>query len=118
MPAQLASDLEAALNAVEGDRELLHRMIQLFMTQCPHLMEQIRTALARGDGVAVQRAAHTLRGSVCNFAASRAYEAATRLEQLGREGKLANAASAQAELEETMAQLHDELVEFTRNETP
>src|SRR5438445_525678 len=109
MPAQLVSDLDAALNAVEGDRELLRRMVQLFVSQCPQLMEQIRSALARGDGVAVQRAAHTLRGSVCNFAAGRAYEAAKRLEQLGREGQLAQASAAQADLEEAISQLHDEL---------
>src|SRR5690242_10208614 len=102
MPAQLASDLDAALNAVEGDRELLHRMAQLFVDQCPQLMEQIRTALGRGDGVALQRAAHTLRGSVSNFAATPAYEAAKKLEQLGREGKFEAATAAHGDLEKAI----------------
>ena len=66
---------------VEGDRELLRRMVQAFCDQCPKLLEEIRDSVLCGDGAALERAAHKLKASVGQFGAQRAYQAAARLEE-------------------------------------
>jgi HPt (histidine-containing phosphotransfer) domain-containing protein len=106
------SDLDSALSAVEGDRELLRRMAALFLAQMPDLLREIRTAIAAGDSPAVERAAHKLRGAAANFGARRACDAALDLERIGRTGDLACAGQILAELERATAALHDVLVEF------
>ena len=83
-----ALDLDTALAVVDGDQELLRRMAQLFLGQCPKLLGAIRDAVVRGDAPALERAAHTLKASVGSFGAQRAYQAALRLEELGDAGDL------------------------------
>ena len=51
----------------------------------PKLLDGIRGAAERGDAQGMERAAHKLKGSVANFAAPAAYDAALRLEVMGRE---------------------------------
>ncbi len=54
--------------------------------------------------------AHSLKGSVSTFGASRAFEAAFALERQGRSGDLAAAPEGLAELEQALEALHPELV--------
>jgi HPt (histidine-containing phosphotransfer) domain-containing protein len=56
--------------------------------------------------------AHTLKGAVGTFSARRAYEAALRLETLGRDRTLAEAAPALAELQEALTSLQRALTAF------
>jgi HPt (histidine-containing phosphotransfer) domain-containing protein len=109
-------DLEAALSAVEGDRELLAGMIRVFLIESPALLEETREAVAREDALALERSAHTLRGGVSNFAAATAYDAAARLEHIGRAAEWTAAAAAQAQLEREMEKLVDVLVGFGRTD--
>jgi CheY-like chemotaxis protein len=76
------------LDRVGGDRELLHDMVQLFLEHYPPLLSELRQAVARRDAAAIQRLAHTLKGSVGNFGTQVAYQAALELETLAREGRL------------------------------
>jgi HPt (histidine-containing phosphotransfer) domain-containing protein len=111
----LISDLDAALNSLEGDRELLRRIVELFLVQGPQLLEEVRQAVLRGDGYTLERTAHKIRGSVTNFAAKKTHDAAFRLEQMGHQGDLTGAADAQAELESAMGELQATLVEFSKD---
>jgi HPt (histidine-containing phosphotransfer) domain-containing protein len=106
------SDLDSALSAVEGDRELLRRMAGLFLTQLPDLLGEIRAAVGTTDGPSLERAAHKLRGAAANFGARRACDAALDLERMGRSGDLSRAGHTVAELELATAALEDVLVEF------
>jgi HPt (histidine-containing phosphotransfer) domain-containing protein len=110
----LVSDLNAALKGLEGDRELLRRIVHLFLVQSPQLLEEIRAALMRGDAEAVERAAHKLRGSVSNFFATKTQDAALRLEQMGRDKDLTGGAEAQAHLESALRELQAALAEFSK----
>jgi len=56
----------------------------LFVADAARLRDEIRDAITRRDGPALQAAAHTLRGSAGYFAAHHTTELAARLEQLGR----------------------------------
>jgi len=95
-------DLSKALEVVDGDVELLKELVTLFLKNFPDNLAQIRDGLARSDTNVVERAAHSLKGSVSNFGAMRAFEAAYRLEVLGREGRLGEVESALSKLDEEL----------------
>ena len=84
VPEQLAGlDLSAALSRVGGDEELLKEIAEIFLDQCPEALHDVRAAVEANDHEALQHAAHSLKGSVGNFGAQQAFEAAYRLEQNG-----------------------------------
>ena len=84
-------DTASALARVEGDVELLKELVALFLTDLPEMLTSLREAVTAGDANAIERAAHRLKGSVGNFAAQPAFEAALKLEVLGRDGRLSKA---------------------------
>lgn len=102
-------DKASLLERLDGDQELLAELIELFLADCPNLLEEIRSAVASGDAPLLMRAAHTLKGSVSNFCAPRATEASQRLETLGRDGNIADAPAALASLENLIEHLRSEL---------
>lgn len=81
-------DCAVALERLGGDEELLREVAGLFLDEYPMLMDEIRTAAASGDAELLQRAAHSMKGSVSNFGADGVYQAAFALEQMGRTGNL------------------------------
>jgi HPt (histidine-containing phosphotransfer) domain-containing protein len=114
VPLSFVCDLHAALDALEGDRELLFRMIEAFLDETPTLLEESREAIVRRDAHALERSAHTIRGGLSNFAANGAYAAATRLENTGRDGNWTDAAMVHAQLESEMKDVLEVLAGFDR----
>lgn len=101
-----------ALERLGGDEELLREVAQLFLEEYPALVTQIRAAVAAEDPEALQRAAHSLKGSVSNFGADNAYHAAFTLELMGRNREMAQARSGMAALEEALEYIHPALMEL------
>jgi two-component system, sensor histidine kinase and response regulator len=97
-PAAGALDRGALLQRVGGDEGLLAELATVFRADAARLLEEIATALERGDARAVERAAHTLKGSVRFFGAGSAAEEALRLERMGRSGDLDGGREALARL--------------------
>lgn len=93
-------DRDALLDRVGGDLEFLQEIAGLFLEDCPKLLAEIRTAVSGGDARTLEYAAHTLKGSVANFGAEAAQDAAFRLETLGRAGDLRPATEAYSVLEQ------------------
>jgi two-component system sensor histidine kinase/response regulator len=102
-------DKTKAIENLGGDMDLLKEIIEIFLDDFPNQMKQIREGILAGDAEAVEHAAHSLKGSVANFAAKRAYDAAYRLEVLGREGNLGEANEALGDLEKEIEGLKDGL---------
>ncbi len=94
----------------EGDRELFREVAGLFLDDHPKLLSEIRGAVGRRDSEALVRAAHALKGAVGNFAAQSAFEAAQKLETIGRERDWAAAEQSCAELEKEIERLEPTLV--------
>jgi signal transduction histidine kinase/DNA-binding response OmpR family regulator len=92
-------DTASALARAGGNVALLREMAALFLKELPMLMTNLREAVTSRDAKAIERAAHKLKGSVGNFAAQPAFEAALRLEILDRGGNLSKAEPVYAELE-------------------
>lgn len=102
-------DRATALARVGGDVGLLKEIAALFLDEYPRALDDIHRALAAGDARTLENSAHGLKGSVANFGARAAVDAAFQLEQLGRAHKLEQVSPALAALEQTLACLHAEL---------
>ena len=108
-------DHAALLAGVDGDRDLLRQMVRVFLTDYPQRAAEIKKAVRRGDAVAVERAAHTLKGALGNFAANSAIAAAQELETMAKRGDLDAAGDACATLDSELALLAEELRRLTTN---
>ncbi len=104
IPAEVL-DPAVALARVDGDAGLLMEMAALFLDDYPKQLSMARKAIENGEAKAVERAAHALKGAVGSFAAQRAFEAAFRLEVIGRSGDLRLAAEALDHLETALEDL-------------
>jgi CheY-like chemotaxis protein len=87
-------DRKALLARVDNDSALLGELISLFLKDCPRLLRQLEEAIGRGDPGEVSSKAHTIKGSLGNFCAPAAFDAALRLEAMGRQGTLNGADQA------------------------
>ena len=115
VPKQFAVlDWAQALRAVDGEEELLKEIAELFLEEGPQLMEKIRDAVHRADADGVERAAHSLKGSVSNFGAKPAYEAALELERSGRSGQFEEMGPMLAKLDGALKALMPELAAVAR----
>jgi PAS domain S-box-containing protein len=102
----------ALLDRVGGDMELLGELVALFIDDCPRLLDEIREAVRLGDSETLARTAHTLKGSVGNFSAEDAFQAALRLEKIGRQGEMSLAQEALEKLEKEIPCALNELSTF------
>jgi two-component system sensor histidine kinase/response regulator len=99
------------LALMEGDRDLLRELIDVFVEDAPQRIQCVRRALADRDADALNRAAHALKGSASNFGAADVVSRAQRLETLAHENDLDAAASQFASLVAEMNLLIDDLIE-------
>ena len=102
-------DWQAALETVDGDRELLGKMIDGFVGQQPALVAELREALRAGDLPVAERVAHTIGGSLRSFDGARVVALANALEDRCREGSADKAAAAARALEPELAEVMVEL---------
>lgn len=103
---------QTTLEQVDGDRDLLKELIEIFSNQTKQQLQILRDSIASSDTPTVRRAAHTIKGSVANFGAQPAFDLALCLEQMGRDGVMAEAPAALATLEAELIRLESALREF------
>lgn len=98
------------MSRVDSDAQLLRDLVDLFLEECPRLVDEIRVALDNKDAKSAQRGAHSLKGSTSNLAAKMASEAALKLERIAQAGNWLDAAGALQELEYQLACLQPALL--------
>jgi PAS domain S-box-containing protein len=103
-------DKTRILDRVEGDVELLKEIMALFLEDYPGLLSEIREAFQQGDPERLEKAAHALKGSVANFTAEAAVQAALKVETVGRSRDLTEAPQAIQDLEREIDRVREELV--------
>ena len=104
-----AWDMAAALELVEGDRELVEELANLFAEECPNALAEMRGALESNDAALLERLAHTMKGSSANIGATGTSQLALVLESQARSGKLDGAREQFALLEAEAGRLLIEL---------
>ncbi|MGD9022846.1 MAG: response regulator, partial [Deltaproteobacteria bacterium] len=73
VPAEDVFDVSEAMKAVSGDKGLFEEIAALFAQSAADNMGKIRQGIAARNAIAVEEAAHSLKGSVANFGAKRAF---------------------------------------------
>jgi PAS domain S-box-containing protein len=104
----------AVLDSLDGDSELLHDIVGIFLTRYPNQMDKIREAISTRGAKVLERAAHALKGSAANLLARGVVEAASKLEEIGRAGTFAGSAEALQSLEAEIMKLQTALGEFEK----
>ena len=107
-------DMAGLLARLGGDHKLLAEMAGLFLAEMPRHALTIGEAIMRRDAQSLERAAHTLKGSVGNFVAQRAFDAALELESLARDGDMDPAEAAWQTLISELENLKPVLVELQK----
>jgi len=97
------------LETVQGDRELLNELGQLFLADAPGQVDAVRDAIVRSDAPALRFAAHALKGSASTLTARRVAQQAFALETMGATGSLAGAPERLQALEAAILELRQRL---------
>jgi two-component system, sensor histidine kinase and response regulator len=92
---------------VDGDKQLLDELFELFREDYPVLLSRLHDAVRQRDWAGMREAAHAIKGSVANFAANTAVETAQKLEimEIGDDTR---------QVEETVSRLENELQRLRR----
>ena len=85
-PRQLRSLLDLG-----AEPALIQELVHLFETDVPPRLTALASALADGAAAAVVEEAHHLKGSLGNMGLARFADLASRLEEVAREGRMAEA---------------------------
>ncbi len=79
-----AMDKKMLLNAFDGDWDFLKEVVEVFLSDCPRLIDDLRRAHKESDSDTLMRAAHSLKGMLKNLQAEPAAEVAFVLEKQGK----------------------------------
>ncbi len=109
-------DRVSTLRRVDGDRELLRELVELFDEACTEMLAEIYNAIQKPDALRLRQSAHTLKGEASNFGATATVEAALRLEMMGRDEDLTDAEAAYTDLEQALERLRPALTAFGEEE--
>ncbi len=118
-PCATAIDAEDLRQKLDGDRELLRELVELFLKSSPGALASLRKGVESADPKQVENAAHSLKGTLGNFTARLAAATAQELESAGRERNLERATHLLPALEQQVGQVRKELSELLgANGTP
>lgn len=98
-------DANAMLANIGGDAELFDQLIRLFLDRHGIMMKEIESAIGQADAAALERAAHSLKGTAGNLCAPDVVLLASQLEASGRLGTLTEAPSLLVRLDRTVQEL-------------
>lgn len=79
-------DIEAALERVEKDGELLVELYEIFFEDFEEQMNSLHEAIEVGKRGTVENITHSLKSALGNLGAMACFKAALALEKAGREG--------------------------------
>ncbi|MFO1095055.1 MAG: response regulator, partial [Planctomycetaceae bacterium] len=112
-PQSADLDINAALELTDGDEALLKELIGLHQRHSPILLTEIREALQAGDCTAVERKAHTLKGTLGVLCANRSRHSAFALEEFASDRNIDGCNKVFCELIQGLTALEGLLAEAT-----
>jgi len=101
LPPEPINQLEL-MDRISGDFAFLSELTEIFRIEYPKKLEHARVALAEGDSDGLMRAAHALRGTLANLAATGSSATGAELEQIGHSGELSMAGPILERFEEEL----------------
>jgi len=106
------ANLNYMLEILDGDQEMLHELIKVFVEDAPTQLAGIGNAIDAGNAKDLRQMAHTLKGSVSNLGAPRMTEKARSLETMGRDDQMDGARPVYEDLCKDMGELLDGLTHW------
>jgi signal transduction histidine kinase/ActR/RegA family two-component response regulator/HPt (histidine-containing phosphotransfer) domain-containing protein len=76
-----ALHVEALIAGFDGDEDLLGDLAELYLVECPRLLDQLQEAIESEESEKTKQTAHQIKGMVSNFRMVSAIETALRLEE-------------------------------------
>jgi HPt (histidine-containing phosphotransfer) domain-containing protein len=110
-------DRDQLLKQIGGNAENLKEIVELFAVESEKLMTRMRDAITNEDPSELQRAAHTLKGSISLFGVGVKCPAAAalRLEIMGRDKNFVGAEQAWLKLMKEVERLIPKLRDLTKS---
>jgi len=106
------------MGRLAGQVGLLSDIVQDFLANSPRMLSAVIEAVESGDAEGLARAAHSLKGTVDNFAAKPAFDTALNLEMMGQHKTLSRATEAYGVLSEKVLALEHALKAFVKEKVP
>jgi two-component system sensor histidine kinase/response regulator len=107
-------DEEQAAARLDGDRRLLHEVLDIYRADASSLVKRVLDAASAADLDGLRRAAHALKGTLGTIGAPRAFAAAARVEEAAARGDGPDAAALVDALQTELAALNTALLEVKR----
>jgi CheY-like chemotaxis protein len=111
-------DESAVLDGLGGDRQLLMKLIDLFLADYPRLIARIGRALRDRRRPALQEGAHALKGSIANFGQTAALEAVRAFETKAKSRSLRGVDAALLKLRKEMTAFNAALEQLRSEKFP
>lgn len=97
--------------SLSDDGTVIRQLIDLYATDSPQQLADAAAAIERQDIEALKRAAHSIKSTSASMGATTASECARELEQLAKDGNLAQ---SQAALERLTLEVNSAIAAFTK----
>lgn len=104
-------DKESALERLDGDEELFHEIVSIFMDDAPRIFLALKQARTDKDQKTSERQAHSLKGASANVGAVHLQAISTRAEVAARTGNWMDLESFLPDMEESLHATIDALRE-------
>ena len=112
----LEFDAEDLLERLGGNTELARRILGRFLEDMPPQLAALAQAVQDGNGEAIRRAAHTIKGAAANASGTEIRRLALKMEQLSGAGEWSGAAKNLPELAASFERTRSTIEEFCRAE--
>jgi CheY-like chemotaxis protein/nitrogen-specific signal transduction histidine kinase/HPt (histidine-containing phosphotransfer) domain-containing protein len=109
-------DKEALLNAFDHDWSFFKEAVDMFISDYPPMVNDLREALKAEDAVILRRTGHSLKGMVGNFQGEAAAQAAANLEEMGRKGEFSGKEEAFENLISELDKIEKALVNLAKKD--
>ena len=96
---------------MDGEPDPLAELVELFLNDTPDRISQMRSALQSSNGIDLDAAAHSLKGSASNLGAKQIASSCARIMQHAKKNECPPAAKLVAEIEETFPKVKALLLE-------
>ncbi|MGH9681725.1 MAG: ATP-binding protein, partial [Candidatus Acidiferrales bacterium] len=114
-PRNPVFDLNAVLDSLGGNLELVFEVVAIFHDQSPKYMARIHEAVTNQDPKLLEYSAHALKGTASTLQAQSVVDAASNMEEIGRAGSVAGSKEPLESLEIEIRKLQLALEEFEKD---
>jgi len=113
-PAEGVIDIAEFMERAVWDQALVEELVRISLVEAPRLLARIKEAVTANNASDLSKSANAMKGSVANFSAIQAVQAAAALEQMGLASDMFNAKAGLARLENEVERLTAVLLKISK----